>query len=164
MIGVQMIEIELPIIVVSEANRRDHWRVRARRAANQKAMIAVNCRHIIKPLPDDASATITLTRLGKRNLDSDNLAGAFKAVRDAIAELLGVNDGSPRLNWLYGQEKYAPQRIAWVDDYPRYPPCLHGLQADGTGIRIKIEVYPCLESQAENAMEIFADMRQWGEG
>jgi hypothetical protein len=49
---------------------------------------------------------ITLTRIGPGTLDSeDNLSAGFKAVRDGIADALGVNDRHPRLRWFYGQER-----------------------------------------------------------
>lgn len=51
------------------------------------------------------SFKVTLTRIGKRMIDDDNCAGAFKAIRDGIAEALGINDGSNRLTWIYRQEK-----------------------------------------------------------
>jgi hypothetical protein len=51
---------------------------------------------------------VTLTRIGPRDLDSDNLAGSAKAVRDAVARWLGVDDG-PRapVEWRYAQERPA---------------------------------------------------------
>ena len=48
-------------------------------------------------------ATITLTRIGKRKLDDDNLAAAFKYVRDQIAAAYGVDDGSELYAWRYQQ-------------------------------------------------------------
>jgi hypothetical protein len=38
-------------------------------------------------------------------LDSDNLSGAFKGVRDEVASFLGVDDRSDRIHWVYTQEK-----------------------------------------------------------
>lgn len=38
-----------------------------------------------------------------RRMDDDNLAHAFKPLRDAIATDLGIDDGDPRLRWEYGQ-------------------------------------------------------------
>jgi hypothetical protein len=49
--------------------------------------------------------TITITRLGPRKLDDDNLASSAKHVRDGIADKLGVDDGDDRLTWRYSQEK-----------------------------------------------------------
>ena len=98
-----MLDLTLPMRVVSEANMREHWARKAKRAKQQRwvAKMAVNR----KPLPSAPGYTSTLTRLASRKLDSDNLAGAFKAVRDGIADALGIDDGSERLEWLYQQEK-----------------------------------------------------------
>lgn len=46
---------------------------------------------------------VTLTRVGPRRLDDDNLAGSLKGVRDAIAAALGVDDRDPKVQWVYGQ-------------------------------------------------------------
>lgn len=48
---------------------------------------------------------ITLTRLAPGRLDhEDNLTAGFKAVRDGIADALGVDDRHPTLRWFYAQE------------------------------------------------------------
>ena len=52
---------------------------------------------------------ITITRIGPRELDSDNLAGSAKHVRDGIADWLMINDRDKRLQWKYAQEKGAPK-------------------------------------------------------
>ncbi|HYH67429.1 MAG TPA: hypothetical protein VD866_22210 [Urbifossiella sp.] len=94
--------------VVSEANRRDHWAVkRARRLVQQGQTLASLLR-----IGDDASRRIRnspairvrLVRLGGKRLDSDNLAGGFKAIRDAVAGWLKIDDGSDRYRWDYDQE------------------------------------------------------------
>lgn len=47
---------------------------------------------------------ITLIRCGERLLDNDNAVGGnLKAMRDAIARTLDIDDGDPRLRWHYGQ-------------------------------------------------------------
>lgn len=46
---------------------------------------------------------VTLIAVIRRRLDDDNLAGACKPLRDAIAMTLGIDDGSERLTWEYGQ-------------------------------------------------------------
>lgn len=49
--------------------------------------------------------TITLVRVSRRSLDLDNLAGSLKAVRDATATWLGVDDGPKGpITWAYAQE------------------------------------------------------------
>jgi hypothetical protein len=94
----------VPVRTVSEANRRDHWAKKAKRAKEQRLFTGVHLRlWCDKPaLP----CTIRLTRISSRDLDTDNLAGSQKHVRDAIAEWLGVDDG-PRgpVTWEYAQER-----------------------------------------------------------
>lgn len=51
---------------------------------------------------------ITLTRIAPNEVDSDNLRGMFKRVRDGICEALGFRDDKDRdgyLAWVYAQEK-----------------------------------------------------------
>jgi hypothetical protein len=100
-----------PVRVESEMNRREHWTARKRRFDAQAAAVAV----AVKPAEGFLSAVanwinsrrgvvrVTLTRIGKRKCDSDNLAGGFKAVRDEIARLIGVDDGSDAFVWEYAQ-------------------------------------------------------------
>jgi hypothetical protein len=97
----QRTAVVVPLRLPSLANCRLHWRALHRLKVNQQFtvfgyMLAAK----LPPLP----ATITLTRVGPRTLDSDNLAGAFKFVRDQIADLYGVDDGSPLYEWRYGQD------------------------------------------------------------
>ena len=99
-------QAELPIRTWSEANARVHWARRARRTREQRRAARMYLRAALAaqgrpPLP----AVITLTRLASRKLDSDNLAGAFKAVRDGVADALNLDDGDERLDWRYAQEK-----------------------------------------------------------
>ena len=44
-----------------------------------------------------------MTVHGRRRLDDDNLAGALKPLRDAIAASAGLDDGDPRIRWQCGQ-------------------------------------------------------------
>lgn len=48
---------------------------------------------------------VTLTRVSPRRLDGDNLASAFKAVRDGVADALGRNDGDSEIDWRYEQRQ-----------------------------------------------------------
>ncbi len=94
-----------PIKTVSEANQRDHWVKRHRRAKRQRRDAAlITPRH---PLP----VVVTLTRIAPRKLDDDNLRGALKAVRDGVTDKLGLTDDSdPRLTWVYRQERGQPKQ------------------------------------------------------
>jgi hypothetical protein len=64
------------------------------------------------PRRTPARLTITLTRIGVRNLDADNLANSFKHVQDGIADALGIDDGDPLLTWRYGQRRGKPKEYA----------------------------------------------------
>ena len=92
-----MIDLRLPIRTYSLANMREHWAVRAKRLKIER-QTAYICAPAF-PVP----CVITLTREGKKLLDDDNLRGAFKAIRDGIADRLGVHDNDPRVKWEYGQ-------------------------------------------------------------
>jgi hypothetical protein len=47
---------------------------------------------------------VTLTRIGPKKLDKDNLARSFKAVQDQVAASLGVDDGDEKkIDWEYEQ-------------------------------------------------------------
>jgi hypothetical protein len=42
-------------------------------------------------------------------LDGDNLQSGFKAVRDGVADWLGVDDGSGLIDWQYCQRSSGPK-------------------------------------------------------
>jgi hypothetical protein len=50
---------------------------------------------------DLVPCVVELTRFATRKLDDDNLAAAFKAFRDGIADALGINDGGSAVTWRY---------------------------------------------------------------
>lgn len=101
----------IPVKLVSEANLRSHWRAKANRAKFQRgqAYMAGYCAHLGEP---KRPVVITLTRIGPRKWDSDNLAISAKAVRDGIADALGIDDGDERLEWRYAQRKGRPKEYA----------------------------------------------------
>lgn len=78
-----------------------HWRKLTKIKNRQKAAAKV-CLHNIEipPLP----LLITITRIGPRKLDDDNLASACKYIRDQIAATVGVDDGSDQYSWRYEQK------------------------------------------------------------
>ncbi len=96
-----MIEVEMDMRVVSMANLRMHWAVKAKLVKNHRAKtynaLASVC---AAPTPP---CTIVLTRVAPRRLDGDNLQSGFKAVRDGVADWLGIDDGDSRLDWQYRQ-------------------------------------------------------------
>lgn len=101
MSATHIISARVYVKLVSEANSHQHWRHRQRRAKLQRAMAKTALGADIKGPPPPY--VITLTRIGPRKLDSDNLAGSAKAVRDGVADWLGIDDGDSRLTWEYQQ-------------------------------------------------------------
>lgn len=91
----------IPIKLPSLANlSHQHWRKLSKLSRSQKiaTAIAIYGRQI-PTLP----LLVTITRIGPRKLDDDNLASACKYVRDAIAKKIGVDDGSDQYTWRYNQ-------------------------------------------------------------
>lgn len=76
----------------------------AAKAKKQRAMAYMVLRARIGS-PPAAPLTVVITRIGPRELDSDNVVGSAKHVRDGIADWLGVNDRSKLLTWQYEQQK-----------------------------------------------------------
>lgn len=95
----------MPVRVVSEANEREHWRTRHNRKKAQQEELrkwwqAANA-YVLSSV--SLPCTVRLLRIGPKRLDSDNLAGSFKHVQDAIAREIGVDDGDERVKWEYEQ-------------------------------------------------------------
>ena len=55
---------------------------------------------------------VTLTRESAGILDDDNLRGAIKAIRDGVADWLGVPDNDPRVTWAYAQRTVPRKQYA----------------------------------------------------
>lgn len=106
-----MIEITLPLKLVSEANNRDHWRTKNARKQKILAMLNTYWTSDAIELPCE----ITLTRVSPRRLDWDNNVCAFKGIRDMVADKLipglrpGRADDDDRLTWIYRQESRGPK-------------------------------------------------------
>lgn len=94
--------IEVPLRIESVANLREHWSKRAKRAKSHREAALMVPTH---QLP----CRVTLMRVAPRPLDTDNLASAFKGLRDGIADRLGVKDNDPRVEWRYEQAKGKPK-------------------------------------------------------
>ena len=99
-----MIETTIPIKAVSVANLRLHWAVKAKLAKAHRSASKAGLASVA-PVAPSLPLTVILTRLGPRTMDTDNLASSLKAVRDGVADWLGVDDGHPSLDWQYRQRK-----------------------------------------------------------
>ncbi|MGL4651551.1 MAG: hypothetical protein ACRC1H_19245 [Caldilineaceae bacterium] len=83
--------IVVPIRTKPGQNAREHWCVRAKRVRHEREVTGWALAGATRPaLP----CVCTLTRLSPAAvpLDDDNLPGSCKAIRDAIADWLGVDD------------------------------------------------------------------------
>ena len=98
----------VPIELPSLLNKRMCWQRGASMKKRQRRATKYCMQgKVVPPLP----LVVTITRVGPRKLDDDNLQGACKYVRDQIAQVVGVDDGSDLYTWRYRQrvgreEKY----------------------------------------------------------
>jgi hypothetical protein len=156
------------ITLLRGQNNREHHRVRAKRvAAEREATINAlwaaaspdYCRAASLGAHQHLGARITLTRPYQvTRLDGDNLSASFKAVRDAVAEQLGVDDASDRLYWVYKQEP------AVVLGRSTKPGKTRASPDRDTRPTVTIEVMPVasIDPQAEALAQ--AEAREWALG
>lgn len=101
----------LPLHLQSTSNLREHWAAKARRVKEQRAyaMIAAKALGAGRMAPP---WLVTIIRVAPRRLDGDNMQAAAKAVRDGLADALGLRDDSdPRVTWAYEQERGKPSAV-----------------------------------------------------
>ena len=92
------------LVPVSRANVRTHWAVTMRREREYAAMLWAVLRRLAG-IQWQYPVSVTFHRVGAKVLDDDNLAGAYKKVRDTVAEWLGIDDGdTAKVSWGYTQE------------------------------------------------------------
>lgn len=96
--------IRVEIRTVPGLNAREHWRARARRVKAERKAVGWVLGGKPKPVTPCA---VLLTRVApSAGVDDDNLAGALKAVRDQVAEWLGVDDKRRDLvRYVYAQRR-----------------------------------------------------------
>ena len=102
-----LLEVVLPVRLVSEANAHEHWRERQKRAKYQRQVAGLLCRLPggWMPIQPGRARRVLMTRVAANQLDSDNAVGAAKHVRDGIADAMGIDDRSPLIDWQVAQEK-----------------------------------------------------------
>lgn len=103
--GFVITTIAFALRLVSEANAREHHHVKAKRAKEQRELTRmVLNRYVGRPM--HVPTRVTITRIARGLLDSDNLAGSGKHVRDEVAAWAGVSDApSGGVAWAVLQEK-----------------------------------------------------------
>jgi hypothetical protein len=108
----------VPVRTVSEANSHEHWRMRARRAKEQRLAACTWTRASTNVL--EKPRVIRFTRLAPGLLDDDNLQGACKSVRDGVADAFATKDGPDcGITFMYAQERgpakqYAVRCEVWL--------------------------------------------------
>lgn len=105
------VEIAYKLTIAANSRRGRGGFAASGRAAKERriAMLAVIASDDAPPaLP----VRVTLTRIGPGAPDWDNVVGAFKHVRDGVADALGVRDNDPRVSWEYASRKGAPKQYA----------------------------------------------------
>ena len=115
------VSLTLPDLrLVSRANAREHWGKRHARDKREShslraAWHAAGLNGWATPLP----VAVTLTRLGGKPMDGDNLQGALKALRDAVATLIAVDDADDRVKWRYRQKPGHKTASVTITIWPR---------------------------------------------
>lgn len=107
-----MIDETLPLVTVSVVNRREHWAKRAKRARQHRDIVGLVLRARVVTLRIAEGVDVELTRIAPRELDDDNLRSALKAVRDGVADALGIDDRDRRVAWHYAQRRGSPKEYA----------------------------------------------------
>lgn len=83
-----------------------HWAVKSKIRKRQRETAMLVTRAALKATPVALPVVVTMTRVAPSSgLDDDNLRPALKAVRDGIADVLGVDDRDWRVRWEYDQRR-----------------------------------------------------------
>lgn len=99
----------VPVEVVSLNAAKSMRATMGRKASQRAAVCQLLGKHldVLVPYAQAFHAgkpiVVRLARLGGRGLDSDNLAGSMKWIRDSVADMIGANDKSPLICWEYQQ-------------------------------------------------------------
>lgn len=116
-----MTTVIIPIRISSPLNgsQGNFWKD-AKERKKQRTAVAWSLRQCA-PLPSPP-VVVTMTRIAPRELDDDNLAGAFKSIRDETASALGCGDSvRDPIQWVYKQVKAKGYAVEinikpWVSD------------------------------------------------
>lgn len=114
-----LLNLKVPIRLLSEGNINQHWATKRQRKKENEFLLKAFYNHAgVEVIPP---CTVTLCRIAPRELDDDNLRTAFKPIRDWIADRLvpgkapGRADSDKRIKWEYMQERGKPNEYAiWI--------------------------------------------------
>lgn len=129
----RLCSVWLPIETASALNARGSTKWRGARDARVRGKVASIVRPAFEIARVRAPCTIVLVRVSSGSLDSDNLWGSQKKVRDAVADVLGVDDADASVTWAVDQIKAARGVRGVVVEV--YPPasCVEALRAQSDG-------------------------------
>ncbi len=117
--------VSLPLRTTRGLNSREHHMARSRRvkAEHEAVTWALIQAHGRQP-PFAPPLVVTLTRYSPSiGLDDDNLQGALKAVRDAIAAWLGIDDKhTAQVRYAYAQQRKSRTWAVRIDFAPMTEP------------------------------------------
>lgn len=106
--------LTIPLRTGRGLNDREHHFKRYTRQRKEQFAVGMFLNRCTRP---GTPCTVFLTRIApSEGLDDDNLVGALKAVRDAVADWIGVDDGKHDVVYRYAQER-GPWgiRIEWSE-------------------------------------------------
>ncbi len=96
----------LPMKLVCSTNSRECWReIATRKKAQRRIAELATSTTSARFMASLGKVLVTITRIGKRRMDDDNLQTSAKYVRDGIADAMNLDDGDQnRVEWKYAQE------------------------------------------------------------
>lgn len=108
------ISLTLPIRLESTANLREHWAKRHARTALQRNAVRLALASKFRAMPMALPVAVGICRIAPRPLDFDNLTMSAKALRDGIADALGLRDDRECADvaWGYSQRRGKPREYA----------------------------------------------------
>lgn len=132
-----LIPLKLDVDLNSRGNTRLAAILKTREIATQRQAVSAalntwkargTLAHLREKNPSDWW-TVVLTRVAPRQLDDDNLAGRLKAVRDQVAQEMGINDRDrQRLLFVAEQRTGEPkQHAVEIEVLPRVDWCAEEL-------------------------------------
>ena len=88
--------VTVPDLRLRSLNHREHHHARAKRVSAERLAVFAALSRVdaaaARALKSADRVTVRFTRIGRGTLDTDNVVGSCKAVRDEVAKWLGKSD------------------------------------------------------------------------
>ncbi len=101
----RLCSVWVPVSTTSSLNERGSTKWRGARDARIRGKVTSVVAPVFAALRIAPPCTVVLVRASSGTLDSDNLWGSQKKVRDAVADILGVDDADESVVWVVDQVK-----------------------------------------------------------